>query len=227
MDAKELQGRFGMFEMEVAAARIIDLLKDEHKYWVIYEDFIDNKQAMVGFCELLHGGWLERSIYNGSYCPSEQFRARLSGYNIKPSATFDDLLKNAEYALCSCNLSVSTTTGSASVLREAKRRPLALTCRDHCDDATVRPVPRDAIAGRNDLALSRDALHATQFVQVRVDDPLRHRGADDNLVARLVVRHDVLPVFRVDVQVREHVAHLSFVLRWMGCCVLQDLPPRQ
>lgn len=63
----ELQGKFGMFEMELAAS----VIKAKHAP-VTLEDF-NMEQQRIGFLHLLCHGWMEPHIYNGVFVGNKEF----------------------------------------------------------------------------------------------------------------------------------------------------------
>lgn len=77
------EGKFGMFEMECAAEIIMNKIeKFGSMATFTHSDFYnkdshDGGQAMTGYCELLHRGWLDRALYNGQYTASYRFLERL------------------------------------------------------------------------------------------------------------------------------------------------------
>jgi hypothetical protein len=70
---KKLAGVFGMFEMEAAARRILDICKvfREQRFGV---NDMENETERDGFVELLWNAWLEHDeTYNGSFYMSDRF----------------------------------------------------------------------------------------------------------------------------------------------------------
>ena len=89
--ANKFQGKFGMYEMEVAAEIIMNKIKKYGiKATISYRDFEEGipsfnlahrNDPLTGFCELLFNGWLDRWMYNGTYTASNKFLER-AGYDI-------------------------------------------------------------------------------------------------------------------------------------------------
>ena len=84
---RDLRGKLGMHEMEVAACIILDKIEKEgRKATFTYGDFYEYDQkdknnhsewAMKGYCELLYRGWLDRAMYNGQFTASMGLLERL------------------------------------------------------------------------------------------------------------------------------------------------------
>lgn len=64
-------GMLGEYEMEEALARIVEHCNDDLSSPFSYEIFIGHYE-MVGFLDLLHHGWLDRSGYKGIFILSKK-----------------------------------------------------------------------------------------------------------------------------------------------------------
>lgn len=89
----DLSGCFGMYEMERAAEIIVK--RGEACGWkrftpdgpmdmsICPEDFIEDKQSLIGFVELVDRGWLTHGTYNGQWHVNflfmERVRKRIPG----------------------------------------------------------------------------------------------------------------------------------------------------
>ena len=72
-----LQGKFGMYEMEAAADIILNKIQIHGPdVSFSYQDFQKDHDAMKGFCEFLHRGWMERATFNGNFKADKAFLER-------------------------------------------------------------------------------------------------------------------------------------------------------
>lgn len=78
-----LLGKFGMYEMEISAERIIAINKLYHPVYLA--DMI-GEQEQTGFLELIYNGWFTKSAdhycYNGGFVASKSFLERIGHSSI-------------------------------------------------------------------------------------------------------------------------------------------------
>lgn len=73
------QGKLGMYEMEIAAERILEKYSNQENCGISIED-MENETERKGFVELLYRGWLkkEKYCYNGHFNITKKFLKRLN-----------------------------------------------------------------------------------------------------------------------------------------------------
>lgn len=78
-----LNGVFGMVEMEEAAKRIIQLCSKTWEQQFSITSFTASGWEMNGFVELLYSGWLEHGDYNGSFLVHKNFIKRVQDHIVE------------------------------------------------------------------------------------------------------------------------------------------------
>jgi hypothetical protein len=75
-------GTFGMYEMEMAANKIIYICRNSEARWAQRFSILDmeSEHERIGFTELLYSGWLEHGTYNGEFYSSKSFIKRVEEY---------------------------------------------------------------------------------------------------------------------------------------------------
>ncbi len=73
----QLQGVFGMSEMEDAAKRIIELSGDSLGKQRVSINCMRTDSERTGFVELIHNGWMGHGTYNGEFYPNSSFLDRI------------------------------------------------------------------------------------------------------------------------------------------------------
>lgn len=76
-----LLGVFGMYEMEAAAKRIIEICSNTWKQRFSVGSFSGDEAT--GFVELLYCGWLNHGTYNGEFFVSQHFIERVQDHIVE------------------------------------------------------------------------------------------------------------------------------------------------